>query len=387
MRARSRSPIAWHCRSNATRSAPTNDDSTTSAPDGQHGLDDGGEVAGAERRERLADDAAALLVDDPARRRVHGARPHVVVAREEPAPPARRPHDGPGRGAQLLAGPLAQPHPELAALPALVHHRVHEQHPVAAQRVRHPGVGGRGGARHDRPAAALHEPPRLGGAPLRVVPSSPTTSRSGAPADAAVGVDLVDGHRGEVRGGGGEDAAGAGLAGQQAEEVVAPVGGLAHGVPAAAHEPAQAVLVEVGDDPHARAAALGVEEEAQRAPPGHVEVDLDPARGAGARDPAQQLDGRAAQRRPQRHRRTRGQPVAHGVEQPARARTRPDQVEHSARRRLDPLLDREGEARHHMARASGASASAAALASAREPWNSSCRKRMTSCAGPVASTE
>jgi hypothetical protein len=80
--------------------------------------------------------------------------------------------------------------------------------------------------------------------------------------------------------------------------VVATVGGLAHEVPAAAHEPAQAVLVEVGDHPHARAAALGVEEEPQRAPPGHVEVDVDPTGAPDARDPPQQLDGRAAQRRP-----------------------------------------------------------------------------------------
>ena len=93
--------------------------------------------------------------------------------------------------------------------------------------------------------------------------------------------------------------------------------------------------------------ALGVEEEPQLAAPRHVEVDLDLLSGlrADAGDPPQQLDGRAAQRRPQRHRRARGQPVAHGVEEPARpgTRTRTRVEDRALGGAFIPLFGREGE--------------------------------------------
>ena len=170
---------------------------------------------------------------------------------------------------------------------------------------------------------------------------------------------------------------------------------LGDGEAAAAHQPAQPVLVEVGDDAYARAGALGVEQQPQRAAPRHVEPDVDaaaaPAGRPDLRDPTQQIDGGPAERRAQRHGRARGQSVARRVEEPACARARSDQVEHDARRGLDPLLGRQGQARHHIALASdgsvSAECSAAALASSKDRWNSSWRKRITSWAGPVLSTE
>ena len=112
-------------------------------------------------------------------------------------------------------------------------------------------------------------------------------------------------------------------------------------------------------------------------------MSIRPGRPDETRDPPQQLDGgppsgaRSATAAPGA---SRSHTVSNSQPAPAPAPTRSNTALGGASIRCS--TERARPAIRWLGRPERP-ASAAALASAREPWNSSCRKRMTSCAGPV----
>lgn len=176
------------------------------------------------------------------------------------------------------------------------------------------------------------------------VASSASSSSSGPP-DPARGVDLLDGERGHVPHGRGEQAARPGTAGDHPDP--RSVGGaVGQWMAAAAHQPLQPTAVDLGVEPDAGPTGRVVEPQPDAAPPGLVVGDGDGPGDTQVADPAQHVHrGPAGDRCAQRDRGTDGDPVADRVEQPAGALGAEPVEDHRRGRGSEPL-DRERDRPH-----------------------------------------
>ena len=263
------------------------------------------EVPGPERGVPLARDRAVVAVDGRPRAGVRRPGPAVVAADQAPPPAAGLGHQPRDRPSRLLGRPLPQPEEAVAAAPSLVDGRVDEQRSGRGRRAAHrpERLGGHVGE-HDGTAVDLHQPPHLGRADRRVGAVVGHRDVHRPAAEAPVGVDLLRRH---ARQGGARrrvDARRAGLADERADHQRTGLA-LAGRRPAAlVQQPADRVLVDLGDDADARAGPLGRGGAGDPARPGHLVPDhdahvlLDVQDPAGGRHPA----GRPGRQREPDHR-------------------------------------------------------------------------------------
>jgi len=137
-----------------------------------------------------------------------------------------------------MAGPAA----------SLVEHGVDQWHAALPYRPLDSAEGGRGHAGQHDSAASPDQPPGLGRAGGRIGRVIGDEQPHPAAVQAAVGVELVHGHDGEVLAGHREHGTRTGLTGQQADPVVTVIRGLAGGPASPPQQPFHAALVDLGAD-------------------------------------------------------------------------------------------------------------------------------------------